>query len=96
MSNGLQWRIQDFPKVGAPTLPGVGAPIYDFAKFSQKLHEIERIRIRGCPKFYYIDPPLVCGLFFADVLMLNKKKNWHETTFVLNQKVSTNIFTITR
>ena len=30
-----QWRIQDFPDVGAPT--------YDFAKISQKLHEIERI-----------------------------------------------------
>ena len=31
----VQWRIQDFPEEGAPT--------YDFAKFSQKLHEIERI-----------------------------------------------------
>ena len=30
-----QWRIEDFP--------GEGAPTYDFAKFSQKLHEIERI-----------------------------------------------------
>ena len=28
----------------APTLRGRGAPTYDFAKFSQKLHEIERIR----------------------------------------------------
>ena len=37
-----QWRIQDFPEEGAPTLQG-GAPTYDFAKFSQKLHEIERI-----------------------------------------------------
>ena len=37
----MQWRIQDFPEVGAPTLRG--APTYDFAKFSQKLHEIERI-----------------------------------------------------
>ena len=35
----LQWRIQDFPEEGAPTLRG--APTYDFAKFSQKLHEIE-------------------------------------------------------
>ena len=38
----MQWRIQDFPEEGAPTLQG-GAPTYDFAKFSQKLHEIERI-----------------------------------------------------
>ena len=30
-----QWRIQDFPEEGAPT--------YDFAKISQKLHEIETI-----------------------------------------------------
>ena len=38
-----------------------GAPTYDFAKFSQKLHEIERIwtpRGGACPKFYYVDPPL--------------------------------------
>ena len=36
-----QWQIQDFPEVGAPTLRG--SPTYDFAKVSQKLHEIERI-----------------------------------------------------
>ena len=35
-----------FPKGGAPTLGGLGGEetsTYDFAKFSQKLHEIERI-----------------------------------------------------
>ena len=37
-----QWRIQDFPEEGAPTHRGGGAPTYDFAKFSQKLHEIEK------------------------------------------------------
>ena len=46
-----QWRIQDFPEVGAPTLQG--APTYDFAKISQKLHKIERIWTPGgggsCP-----------------------------------------------
>ena len=56
-----QWRIQDFPEEGAPTLQG-GAPTYDFAKFSPKLHEIERIWTPGGggarPKFYYVDPPL--------------------------------------
>ena len=36
-----QWRIQDFPEVGRQ--PSMGAPTYDFAKISQKLHEIERI-----------------------------------------------------
>ena len=40
----MQWRIQDFPEVGVPTLQeGEGPPTYDFAKFSQKLHGIERI-----------------------------------------------------
>ena len=37
----IQWRIQDFPEEGAPTPRG--AQTYDFAIFSQKLHEIERI-----------------------------------------------------
>ena len=36
-----QWRIQDFPEEGTPTPRG--APTYDFAKISQKPHEIERI-----------------------------------------------------
>ena len=38
-----QWRIQDFPEVGAPTL--MGGPTYDFAKFSpncMKLKEFGR------------------------------------------------------
>ena len=38
----IQWRIQEFPEEGANS-PGGGAPTYDFAKFSRKLHEIERI-----------------------------------------------------
>ena len=41
-----QWRIQDFPEEGAPTLQEGGAT-YDFAKISQKLHEIERIWTPG-------------------------------------------------
>ena len=58
--NLMQWRIQDVPEEGAPTPQG-GAPTYDFAIFSQKLHEIERIWAPGGgarPKFYYVDPPL--------------------------------------
>ena len=55
-----QWRIQDFPEEGAPT-PRGGAPTYDFTKFSQKLHEIERIWAPGghaslAPP---LDPPLI-------------------------------------
>ena len=35
-----------FPRGGGANSPG-GAPTYDFAKFSQKLHEIERIWTPG-------------------------------------------------
>ena len=54
---GYRWRIQDFPKVGAPT-PQVDVKSYYLAIFSQILHETERIltpkraRIPGAP------PPL--------------------------------------
>ena len=40
-----QWRIQDFPEEGAPTLHG--APTYDFAKFSEK----------NCMKLKEFGPP---------------------------------------
>ena len=50
-----------FPRGGGANSPG-GAPTYDFANFSRKLHEIERIWTPGGggtrPKFYYVDPPL--------------------------------------
>ena len=48
-----------FPR-GEGANSSVGVPAYDFAKISQKLHEIERIWTWGArPKFYYVDPPLV-------------------------------------
>ena len=56
-----QWLIQNFSEMGLPTPGGQGSQTYDFAKCSQKLHEIERIwALRGgaSPKFYYVDPPL--------------------------------------
>ena len=49
-----------FPRGGGANSPW-GVPTYDFAKFSQKLHEIERIwtpREGVHPKFYYVDLPL--------------------------------------
>ena len=63
-----QWRIQDFPEEGAPTLGGGGgASTYNFVEFSQKLYEIERIWIPSGgggarPKFYYVDPPLTVDI----------------------------------
>ena len=44
-----------------PAVGGRGAlePTYDFARISQKLHEIERIWTEGTrSKFYYVYPPL--------------------------------------
>ena len=43
VANTLQWRIQDFPQGGAPTLKS--AIIFQF--FSRKLHENERIWAPG-------------------------------------------------
>ena len=38
-----------------------GVPTYEFAKFSQKLHELKEFGPQGgaCPKFYYVDLPLM-------------------------------------
>ena len=44
----MQWRIQDFPKVGAPILEEVGGRQHIIlANFPKKLHEIERIWTPG-------------------------------------------------
>ena len=43
---------------GTPILRGWGAPTYDFAKISQKLHEIERIWTRGGGGHASLLPPL--------------------------------------
>ena len=49
-----------FPEEGAPTPRGV--PTYDFAKISQKLHEIERIWTGGASPAPPLDPPLATAL----------------------------------
>ena len=51
-----QWRIQDLTEEGPP-IPQ-GAPTYEFAKFSQKLHEIERFLDPGGEGPSPLDPPL--------------------------------------
>ena len=42
--------------MGAPIFQG--SPEYDFAKISQKLHEIERIWGEGVPCSSSLDPPM--------------------------------------
>ena len=59
-----------FPRGGGANSPG-GAPTYDFAKISQKLHEIERIwtpggarvpraPLRSATAVYLCARPLLC------------------------------------
>ena len=38
---GIQWLIQNFPDVGAPTLRQCDAPTYDFPKFSQNCMKLK-------------------------------------------------------
>ena len=63
-SDRFQWRIQDFPEEGAPTLRGGGGRQHtilpNFPKNCMKLKEFEPPGGRGGarPKFYYVDPPL--------------------------------------
>ena len=62
-----------FPRGGGANSPG--GP-NDFAKISQKLHEIERIwtpRGGARPKFYYVDPPLL------NIVSLPKRSSFHRT-----------------
>ena len=46
-----------FPRGGRQLPRGGGAPTYDFAKFSQKLHEIERIWVPGGGEARPLRPP---------------------------------------
>ena len=66
-----QWRIQDFPEEGAPTPRG--APTYDFAKFSQKLHEIERIWIPWGRASLAPPPPLDPPLQISLIIKLKER-----------------------
>ena len=56
LSVSPETKILKYPSGGSRISGGAnssgGAPTYDFAKFSQKLHEIERI---WSPKFYYVE-----------------------------------------
>ena len=51
-----------FPRGGGTNSPQGGAPTYHFARFSQKLHEIERIWAPGGgtrPSRPPLDPPVL-------------------------------------
>ena len=52
----LQRRIHNFPEVGRQ--PQKEVLTYYLAKVSGKLHENDKTGPR--PKYYYVDPPLVC------------------------------------
>ena len=56
----LRVQVADpgFPRGGGANSPGGGLPTYDFAKFSQKLNEIERIWTLGGVPRAPLDPPL--------------------------------------
>ena len=58
--HSLQWRIQDFPEVGAPTPQG-GRQHTILPKFPKNCMKLKEFGPRGGarPKFYYVDPPLV-------------------------------------
>ena len=51
----MQVADSGFPRGGGTNPPGL-APTYDFIKFSQNLHGIERIWIPQIP----LDPSLLC------------------------------------
>ena len=60
--------MKDFPEEGAPTPQGLGgAPTYEFAKFPQKLHEIERIWTPGGGTSLTppLDQPLPCTVYYS-------------------------------
>ena len=59
----LQWRIQDFPKVEAPTLGRGGGANIQFLpnlppKTARNWKNLDPGEDTG-PKFYYVDPPLI-------------------------------------
>ena len=63
VTNDMIFAVADpgFPRGGAANSPG-GVPTYNFPKFSQKLHEIERIWTPGGHTSLVppLDPPLIC------------------------------------
>ena len=58
-----QWRIQDFPEEGAPTLQG-GRQHTILPNFPKNCMKLKEFGPGGGarPKFYYLDPPLVVEL----------------------------------
>ena len=69
-----------FPRGGGANSPG-GAPTYDFAKFSQKLHEIERIWAprggRASPA-----PPLRSATGYGHFRVPSQKFIWGSTSLI--------------
>ena len=55
VSRGGSW----IPRLRGANPRGGGAPTYDFAKFSEKLHDIEKILVRREAPRAPLDPSLV-------------------------------------
>ena len=84
--------VPGFPRGGGANTPG-GVPTYDFAKISQKLHEIERI---WTPRGAHIprpprDPPLKMLLFVSMINKTNQRlpsTTWLPNCHILNSVYS--------
>ena len=67
----MQWQIQDFPKVGAPT-PKVDVKSYYLVDFPpQNCMKLKEFGLRGCVPGAPLDPPMNMELILANIRWMN-------------------------
>ena len=83
-----QWRIQDFPEVGHQ-------PII-WPKFAENSMKMKKIGPRGgaCPKFYYVDLPLLTAMSngqqsFTPHKTVSQQQNYLLATTLIKKNTST-------
>ena len=82
----IQWRIQDFPEGGAWTLQGGR----EHAKFSRKLHEIERIWTPRGGRASLTPPPRSAnGIVSSLIFKIKQYKKANFANFVYYKKTLT-------